>query len=94
MSEAIDIDQDARRETSLDGTSRSIRSLSDKILIAVHQACDQSDFEVAGYLLHTLEMIATRPPRIADRVRRRNVGGLVAAHERIWLMRHLNANIF
>jgi hypothetical protein len=38
------------------------RRLTDKILIAFHQACDQSDFEVAEELLHVLEMMVRRPP--------------------------------
>jgi hypothetical protein len=34
---------------------RHARRLSDKILIAFHQACDQADFEVAERLLNILE---------------------------------------
>jgi hypothetical protein len=34
---------------------RYTRRLSDKILIAFHQACDQGDFEVAERLLTVLE---------------------------------------
>jgi hypothetical protein len=64
------------------------RRLSDKILIAFHQACDQADFEVAEQLLHILEMVQTRQPLTHEGDRRRNMDSLVAAHERLWLLRH------
>jgi hypothetical protein len=35
------------------------RRLSDRILIAFHQACDQADFEVAEGLLEVLENMIT-----------------------------------
>ena len=59
------------------------RRLSDKLLIAFHHACDQGHFEVAEQLLPILEK--TLPP---DGNRRRNMDGLVAAHERLWILRH------
>ena len=67
---------------------RYTRRLSDKILIAFHHACDQADFEVAEQLLHILEMMLTRRPLTADGTRRRNMESLVAAHERLWHLRH------
>ena len=67
---------------------RHARRLSDKILIAFHHACDQGDFEVAEQLLHILEMMLTRRPLTADGTRRRNMESLVAAHERLWNLRH------
>jgi hypothetical protein len=70
------------------GTPRYTRRLSDKILIAFHHACDQSDFEVAEQLLHILEMMLTRRPLTPDGTRRRNMESLVAAHERLWHLRH------
>lgn len=71
--------------------SRYTRRLSDKILIAFHQACDQHDLEVAAQLLHVLEGIVTRPPPNGIRNdRRRNVETLVAAHERLWGLRQLS----
>ena len=45
-----------------DGAPRYSRRLSDKILIAFHQACDQGDFEVAKQLIQLLEMMLTRRP--------------------------------
>lgn len=71
---------------------RHTRRLSDKILIAFHHACDQSDFEVAEDLLRILEMMLTRRPVAPDVNRRKNMESLVAAHERLWLLRHPDAN--
>lgn len=82
---------EAGRELSPGGAPRYSRRLSDKILIAFHHACDQSDFEVAEQLLHILEMMLTRRPLTPDGTRRRNMESLVAAHERLWHLRHPNA---
>jgi hypothetical protein len=70
---------------------RYTRRLSDKILIAFHQACDQADFEVAERLLKVLEsMIAAqrREGALRGSERRRDQGTLIAAHERLWQLRH------
>ena len=72
--------------------TRHTRRLSDKILIAFHHACDQGDFEVAEELLRILEMMLTRRPVPADSNRRKNMESLVAAHERLWLLRHPEAH--
>jgi hypothetical protein len=77
-----------RRESGAGATPRYTRRLSDKILIAFHHACDQADFEVAEQLLHILEMMLTRRPLTPDGTRRRNMESLVAAHERLWHLRH------
>jgi hypothetical protein len=69
-------------------TTRYTRRLSDKILIAFDHACDQGDAEVAEQLLRVLEMLMHRGPLTQDGTRRRNVDSLVAAHERLWLLRH------
>ena len=63
------------------------RRLSDKILVAFHQSCDQGDFEVADQLLRILEMM-TRRPNPPNVNRRRSIETLVAAHERLWNLRH------
>ena len=76
------------RETGRTPTQRHSRRLSDKILIAFHHACDQADYEVAEQLLRTLEMMMTRRPVTPDANRRRNMESLVAAHERLWHLRH------
>jgi len=71
---------------------RHTRRLSDKILIAFHHACDQGDYEVAEDLLRIIEMMLTRRPVSPDVNRRKNMESLVAAHERLWLLRHPEAN--
>jgi hypothetical protein len=85
-------DEEVGRETGPGGAPRYSRRLSDKILIAFHHACDQSDFEVAEQLLHILEMMLTRRPLTPDGTRRRNMESLVAAHERLWHLRHPNTD--
>lgn len=82
------IDEDVGREITTGGAPRYSRRLSDKILIAFHHACDQGDYEVAEQLLHILEMMLTRRPLTPDGTRRRNMESLVAAHERLWHLRH------
>jgi hypothetical protein len=67
---------------------RYSRRLSDKILIAFHHACDQGDFEIAEQLLHILENMLTRRTVPADANRRKSIESLVAAHERLWHLRH------
>ena len=83
-------DDDVGREGPVGAAPRYSRRLSDKILIAFHHACDQGDFEVAEQLLHILEMTLTRRPLTPDGTRRRNIESLVAAHERLWHLRHPN----
>ncbi len=82
------IEDDAGRESGAASAPRYSRRLSDKILIAFHHACDQADFEVAEQLLHILEMMLTRRPLTPDGTRRRNMESLIAAHERLWHLRH------
>jgi hypothetical protein len=62
--------------------------LSDKILIAFHHACDQADYEIAEQLLHILENMLTRRTVPPDANRRKSIESLVAAHERLWHLRH------
>jgi hypothetical protein len=81
-------DDIGREHSGPSAAPRYSRRLSDKILIAFHHACDQSDFEVAEQLLHILEMMLTRRPLTPDGTRRRNMESLVAAHERLWHLRH------
>lgn len=85
-------DDDVGRESGSVGAPRYSRRLSDKILIAFHHACDQADFEVAEQLLHILEMMLTRRPLTPDGTRRRNMESLIAAHERLWHLRHPNTD--
>jgi hypothetical protein len=80
---------DAHREIG-GAPPRYSRRLSDKVLIAFHHACDQSDFEIAEGLLGLLETLLTRRPIVPDMNRRRSMESLVAAHERLWHLRHGN----
>ena len=86
-----DEDRDGLEGQRAGAQPRYTRRLSDKILIAFHHACDQGDYEVAEQLLHVLEMMLTRRPVSPDSNRRKNMESLVAAHERLWLLRHPEA---
>jgi hypothetical protein len=70
------------------GAPRYSRRLSDKILLAFHHACDQGDYEIAEQLLHILETMLTRRTVPPDANRRKSIESLVAAHERLWHLRH------
>jgi len=76
------------RDPAASVTPRYSRRLSDKILIAFHHACDQADFDIADQLLQVLESMLTRRPVSPDGNRRRSMESLVAAHERLWHLRH------
>ena len=65
-----------------------VRRLFGKVLTPFHMACDKGDFEVAEKLLRVLEMMADRDPTNQNGDRRRNLESLVAAHERLWTLRH------
>jgi hypothetical protein len=64
------------------------RRLSDKILVAFHHACDAQDLLVAEQLLKTLEGMLTRRGLPPEQNRRKSLESLVAAHERLWHLRH------
>ncbi|HEY0418506.1 MAG TPA: hypothetical protein VGC80_03215 [Acetobacteraceae bacterium] len=76
------------RDLAAGVTPRYSRRLSDKILIAFHHACDQGDYDIAEQLLHILEAMLKRRPVAPDLNRRRSMDSLVAAHERLWHLRH------
>lgn len=67
---------------------RYTRRLEDKLLVAFHHACDVADIEVARHVLQILELMLSRKPAQPDPNRRRNMEGLIAAHERLWNLRH------
>jgi hypothetical protein len=71
-----------------DPEPRYTRRLSDKILIAFHHACDQADIEVAADLLNVLEFMINRTPYLPAGRERRAKESFVAAHERLWQIRH------
>jgi hypothetical protein len=64
---------------------RYFRRLFDKVLVAFHQACDQNDHDAARGLLTIMETLLGRSP---EGNQRKSAGGLVAAHERLWHLRH------
>ena len=70
------------------GPPRQGRRLSDKILVAFHHACDAQDLIVAEQLLKTLETMLTRRSVPSEQNRRKSLESLVAAHERLWHLRH------
>jgi hypothetical protein len=74
------------------GAPRYSRRLSDKILLAFHHACDQGDYEIAEQLLHILETMLIRRTVQPDTNRRKSIESLVAAHERLWHLRHPEKN--
>ncbi len=76
------------RDSGPGGTPRHGRRLSDKILVAFHQACDQRDFEVAERLLQVVEILLAQRPLAAGADRRRHVESLIAAHHRLWHLQH------
>lgn len=89
MARVSEIDQagsDPVKQTAT--SSRYSRRLSDKILMAFHHACDQGDYDIAEELLHILENMLTRRIVPADVNRRKSIESLVAAHERLWHLRH------
>lgn len=88
MSDVGDKDDVSAREGANHGIPRHTRRLSDKVLVAFHHACDTSDLEVADHLLATLEMMLSRRTPNPDSNRRRSIESLVAAHERLWHLRH------
>lgn len=85
MAEGDDV---ASRDIMSSPPQRHSRRLSDKVLVAFHHACDTQDLETAEELLRTLENMLTRRPTPPDGNRRRNMESLVAAHERLWHLRH------
>ena len=89
MPSAIDQDDHAAEHTARDAPPpRHSRRLSDKILFAFHHACDQNELDAAEQLLVVLENMIKRRPVHPDQNRRRSMDGLVAAHERLWHLRH------
>jgi hypothetical protein len=67
---------------------RHTRRLSDRIAVAFHQACDLQYVEAAQALLYALEFVSERSQAGTDRLGRSEGHNLVAAHERLWHLRH------
>ena len=78
------------------GAPRQNRRLPERILVAAHQACDLGDLDVAAQLLSILETVIGqtrgRPRAPVDPARRRVMESLIAAHQRLWHLRHADAS--
>jgi hypothetical protein len=68
------------------------RRLTETILTAFHHACDLHDIEAAWELLNVLDFVAMRTERHQRRNDSRLRRSVVAAHERLWLLRHPEAD--
>lgn len=88
MASITDAEDGSETSARTAGTPRYSRRLSDKILLAFHHACDQADYEIAEQLLRILENMLTRRTVPPDVNRRKSIESLVAAHERLWHLRH------
>src|SRR3954453_10676883 len=68
------------------GSLRRTRQVQDTLLTAAHRACDDRRLEMAARLLRLAEELVTEE---ADpRRRRQDRWALIAAHERLWHLRH------
>ncbi len=86
------MDSDEQREfADTAAAPRSGRRLADRILTAVHTACDQGELDVAEQLLRVMHPLVTQSTPSADGNRRRLMEAVVAAHERLWNLRHRDA---
>ncbi len=88
MDDFTDTDVKGYEASNANAAPRQGRRLSDKILVAFHHACDAQDLIVAEQLLKTLEIMLTRRGVPAEQNRRKSLESLVAAHERLWHLRH------
>ena len=88
MDDFIEMDTRPYELPAAANAPRQGRRLSDKILVAFHHACDAQDLTVAEQLLKTMETMLTRRGVPAEQNRRKSLESLVAAHERLWHLRH------
>lgn len=86
----METDGDGEETTPAAGP-RPGRRLADRLLVAFHTACDQAELDIAEQVLQVLEALVTRRPQTPDANRRRNLEALIAAHERLWYLRHPGA---
>jgi len=63
------------------------RRLSDKLLIAFDQACEQGQVEVAELVLKAIEIVLTQEAAPAERERRNHLGPVVEAFGRLKALR-------
>ena len=68
---------------------RKGRQLPERILVAVHQACDVGDLSIASQLLSILDTVVKKQDRgPVGPTRQRLMKAVVSAHERLWHLRH------
>jgi hypothetical protein len=87
-----DADQILDRNSESATAPRHTQRISDKILVAIHTACDRGELKIGWQLLQILEGVLTRRSANSGDRRRRNLDGLVMAHERLWVLRHPDAD--
>lgn len=87
-------DVDATESKRVSAQPRSGRRLNDKLMLCFHQACEGEDFETAQRMLQVIEMSVTRRRQTVSIERRKHVENLVAAHERLWLLRNNKQNAY
>lgn len=63
------------------------KRLSERVLTAFNQACNQHEIAVAWDLLDVLQCLERRQPTLSFVEQRRAREELVAAHERLWPLR-------
>jgi hypothetical protein len=63
------------------------RRLSDKILAAFNQACEQRDLDVADLLVQALDLTLTREAQAGLLDKRRELGPVVEAYARLKSLR-------
>jgi hypothetical protein len=68
------------------------RRLSDKLLAAFDQACDQGHVAVAELLLKAIEIVLTEEAAPVDRERRSHLGPVVEAFGRLKALREKTAS--
>ena len=68
------------------------RRLSDKVLVAFHDACQRGDLGVAQQLAQILETAINRGSTISNNDRRRDQEVVVAAYEWLWALRRMRQN--
>jgi hypothetical protein len=92
--QGMESDGQGEEEVESPAAARPARRVADRILAAVHAACDQSELETAADLLRILEALVLHRPHApaSDANRRRYLEALVAAHERLWYLRHPRAD--
>lgn len=66
---------------------RQSRRLPDRILVAVHQACDIGALDIARALLDVMNEVVREIAPGSPSAGRRAIEGMVAAHHRLWHLR-------